>query len=83
MKIAKTPGAYQRLQLRSLIFDLVSRPPDVLVTGMTSLTDSEGKSTFPTLPPLDLAANEGIRSSDSAKCRRCEIFPQVTEFIEN
>ena len=53
LKVGRNAGANQRIRLHSLVGDLVSRPPEVLVTSMTAQTDAEGGFEFPTLPPGD------------------------------
>jgi 5-hydroxyisourate hydrolase-like protein (transthyretin family) len=50
LKVRTKPGANQRVTLRTLNYDLVSRPPGILVQLMAQ-TDAEGQFVFPTVPP--------------------------------
>ncbi len=51
LRIGKKVGANARIRLRSLNYDFVSRPPEILVSGMTAQTDADGKFLFPMVPP--------------------------------
>ncbi len=73
LKIGKSAGANQTVRLRSLNFDFVSRPPEILITSMAARTDNEGGFAFPTLPPGDYwiegpggqAASATVRSGET------------------